>query len=248
MEGRGATFDVLCGVENIFSKPGGSLSDVLAETGVEGDSRKCAGGAGPVIEGEGVGLVAGRVASPTLFAIGWCSIPIIAPLTSVGLVADDPARFRHGSWSPLFEFWRQGCGCLRFLSSSRFAIRRFSDSSHRCQVGSQASTAANHCGFINSSAVEPGAFEPRCLWSSRNLMRCLVTISTLRRTECHEYERPSWVRLNSAAMDIHHLHRLLRLPKVSAFRLQISKSATSSLVVRRLCCREVSPSSSSSPL
>ncbi|OQE16582.1 hypothetical protein PENFLA_c027G05765 [Penicillium flavigenum] len=24
-------------------------------------------------------------------------------------------------------------------------------------------------------------------------MRCLVTISTLRRTECHEYERPSWI-------------------------------------------------------
>lgn len=248
MEGRGVTCEVSCGVENIFSNPGGSFSGVVPETGVDGDSKKCAGGAGPVIEGEGVGLVAGSAASPTGFVTGWCIIPIIAALTSVGLVADDPGRFRQGSWSPLLELWRQGCGCLRFLISSRLAMRRFSASSHRCQVGSQASTAASHCGFINSSAVEPRAFEPRCRWSSRNLMRCLVTISTLRRTECHEYERPSWVRLNSAAMDIHHLHRLLRLPKVSAFWLQISKSATSSLVVRRLCCREESPSSSSSSL
>lgn len=114
---------------------------------------------------------------------------------------------------------------------SLFSILLASASSHFCHVGIQASTATRHLGFDKSSlAAAPFS---RC--SSRNRMRCLVTISTLRRTECHEYGWP-WSRVNSAVTVIHHLQRLLRCPKSGAWRLHISNRDTSSEVVKRLPC------------
>lgn len=125
---------------------------------------------------------------------------------------------------------------FRFLGrlESRFSIRRASASSQRCHVGIQVSTTARHRGFERSSAS--AAPLSRC--SSRNFMRCFVTSSTLRRTECHEYGC-FWPRVNSIVTVIHHLQRLLRWPKSAAWRLQISNKNTSSFVVSRFPCFRV---------
>ena len=126
---------------------------------------------------------------------------------------------------------------FRFLGrlESRFSIRRASASSQRCHVGIQVSTTARHRGFERSSAS--AAPLSRC--SSRNFMRCFVTSSTLRRTECHEYGC-FWPRVNSIVTVIHHLQRLLRWPKSAAWRLQISnKNTSSSFVVSRFPCFRV---------
>ena len=77
-------------------------------------------------------------------------------------------------------------------------------------------------------------------------MRCFVTISTLRRTECQLYGWP-WSRVNSSVTVFHHLQRLLRWPNSSAWWLQMSKRETSSLVVRRLPCLRASPPPPSPP-
>jgi hypothetical protein len=127
------------GFENIVSKPGGSFKDVEAGVGVGvdvgggGESRKLGAGIGA-----GVGLRA--------------SVGKMFIMEMSGLVAVEPGR-RHDS-SVLELESRFGCDTLRFFISSRLAIRRFSASSHRCQVGIQASTAASHCGFISSSVVD----------------------------------------------------------------------------------------------
>lgn len=137
---------------------------------------------------------------------------------------------------------------FRFLGRclSRLSIRFASHSSQRCHVGIQASTAARHRGFERSSA----SLAPFSRCSSRNFMRCFVTISTLRRTECHEYGC-FWPRVNSIVTVIHHLHRFLRTPKLGAYRLHISKRDTSSLVVSRLPClrceKLISPEYTMSP-
>ena len=129
-------------------------------------------------------------------------------------------------------------------------MRLASASSHRCHVGIQASTAARHRGFDRSSLRDPSTalalFFSRS--SSRNFIRCFVTISTLRRTECHEYGWP-WSCVNSVVTVIHHLQRLLRCPNSCACRLQMSNSDTSSFVVRRLpCLRSPPPPSPSFPI
>lgn len=54
MEGRGVAYGVSCGVENIFSKPGGSFSGVVVEVECKSDPGKRVGG---------VGLVARRAVS-----------------------------------------------------------------------------------------------------------------------------------------------------------------------------------------
>lgn len=136
---------------------------------------------------------------------------------------------------------------FRTMRESRFSMRLASASSQRRQVGIQASTASRHRGLERSSVtrtVDP-AFFVFSRSSSRNLMRCFVTSSTLRRTECQEYGWPC-SRVNSAVTLIHHSQSLLRWPNVSAWRLQIWNSDTSSLVVNRLPCFRDLPNSSPS--
>lgn len=62
-----------------------------------------------------------------------------------------------------------------------------------------------------------------------------MTTSTFLRTECHEYGLPC-AYVNSAAILFHQLQISLRLPNVSACRLQSSKRETSSFVVSLLPC------------
>lgn len=158
---------------------------------------------------------------------GWCWLTVgsglVVPFhSSLGLIV-------HVSHGRSFLFLG--------LRESRFSIRRASASSHLRHVGIHASTAARHRGFDRSSL----ASAPLSRCSSRNFIRCFVTNSTLRRTECHEYGCP-WSCVNSSVTVIHHLQRLLRCPNSLACRLQILNNETSSRVVNRFpCLRDRSP-------
>ena len=164
-----------------------------------------------------------------------------SPLPPAGSDGTDDAEGGGGFHPPsqdMVEMTSQGDDASQYLRFrgrriSRFSMRRASASSQRCQVGIHASTATRQRGLALSTG---GSRCWRC--SSRNFWRCLVTISTLRRTLCHEYGWP-WSWVNSSVTVIHHLQRLLRWPKSAAWRLQMSNRDTSSRVVSRLPCRRL---------
>lgn len=155
---------------NIVSYPAGRRTPCeVANAGGAGGGPVCGWGHGPGCAELGV---AGDGAAGPEYSHFW-GVACHGALPGVVGVANFPGE-------EVLSFLFFDCWALE----SRISIRFFSEASNRSHVGIQASRASRHSGLDASSPLFS-------FCSARNFWRCFVMISTLRRTECHEYGCPN---------------------------------------------------------